>query len=181
MSLKIEYVNKSFHEMNSLKELYDGAFPEEEKLPMWFLLWKARKSYIHFVAFYDDLQFIGFTYLIEYKDTTFIFYLAIDTKNRSKGYGSQILSKIKEMYPNNRIILNIEVIDEAASNYEQRVSRKRFYVKNGYRSSNRTISQFNQSYEVMIHGKDLVEDELRSMLKLFAGTILYWFSRTEIN
>lgn len=181
MSLRIERVNKNHKELDRLQELYEGAFPEEERVPMWVLLWKGKKKNIHFIAFYDEHAFSGFAYLIIYTDITFVFYLAINDQIRSKGYGSQVLSKIKEMYPNNRIILNIEAIEEGASNYEQRVQRKGFYVKNGYKNSRLRISQFNQSYEVMVLGQDITEGELRGVFKLFMGSLLYWFSRPAIS
>ncbi|WP_169718365.1 GNAT family N-acetyltransferase [Paenibacillus massiliensis] len=181
MSVRIESVDKYFKGMDRLQELYEGAFPEEERVPMWILLWRAKKNHIHFKAFYDEHTFVGFTYLIVFKDITFVFYLAIDNQIRSKGYGSQVLTKIKEMYPNNRIILNIEAVEEEASNHEQRTQRKSFYLRNGYQNSKLTISQFNQSYEVMVHGQDITKGELRGVFKSFMGSLLYWFSRPEIS
>jgi len=44
-------------------------------------------------------------------------------KEFDKGYGRRVLSHITD-----RIMLNIEETNETASNYEQRVKRKLFYI-----------------------------------------------------
>ncbi|MCT1578740.1 GNAT family N-acetyltransferase [Oceanobacillus kimchii] len=131
MALRLEKITKDFNDINKLKRLFIKAFPKNERLPLWFLLMKADKDFVDFIGFYDEDDFIGFTYLITNKDLIFVLYLAIDSSQRSKGYGGAVLSKIKELYPNNRLILNIEAIISNSQNYEQRVKRKNFYIKMG--------------------------------------------------
>jgi hypothetical protein len=43
-----------------------------------------------------------------------VLYLAIDDSLRGKGYGSRILSQIKAEKPGQRIVLNIEPLDDKA-------------------------------------------------------------------
>src|SRR5699024_5106784 len=112
MGLGMESITKHSKDIDKFKTLYYSAFPKEERIPMSSLLRKTKKDFIDLFAFYDKGVFVGFTYIVTYKDITLVFYLAIDDSFRSRGYGRKALNKIKEHYPNSRVILNIEAIDE---------------------------------------------------------------------
>ena len=60
---------------------------------------------------HDNEEFVGLSYSGVNFDIVFIFYLAINGKIRSKGYGTHILDYIKEKYKGKEITLNIEKID----------------------------------------------------------------------
>src|SRR5699024_6460156 len=104
-SINITMQNQNLEE---IKNLYHRAFPKNEQMLFWFLLWKTRKNNVDFLALYDNKEFIGFVYLIHNKDITFVHYFAICEHVRSKGYGSKILGLLRDRYVNNRIALNIE-------------------------------------------------------------------------
>ncbi|QIK51175.1 GNAT family N-acetyltransferase [Jeotgalibaca porci] len=107
-----------------VRRLYLDAFPGFERLPFWVLLYKAKKSDSKLSAIYNGDQFVGLTNVAYYQDIVYLFYLAIDPTLRSHGYGSKILHLLKENYPDKRIFLNIEKIDEMSDNFAQRVKRK---------------------------------------------------------
>lgn len=119
----------------TVKELYLSAFPAYERYPFWLLDFKSRKKNTDFYVVYDDNEYIGLLYLTYYKDLVYVFYLAIDPSQQSKGYGSKILQHLKDIYNDKRLFLNIEKVDPSADNYEQRVKRKRFYEKNGFKNT----------------------------------------------
>lgn len=173
MNLKLESLTKKHHQFANVKELYHSAFPKNERIPMELLTWKAKRDFVDFLAIYDKTKFVGFTYLITDKDLTYVLYIAIASNARSKGYGGHALAKIKERYPDNRIILNIEVVDETAGNYEQRVTRRNFYVRNGYKSSTFLYKDRWGLYEVMIHGDKVDKEEFYALLKNFAVPLLF--------
>lgn len=173
MNLTLEPLTKNANEFAKVKELYDGSFPKNERIPMNLLIWKAKKDFVDLLVIYEDDVFVGFTYLIIREDLTYVLYIAIDGNARSKGYGGRALAEIKEKYPGNRIILNIEVIDEAASNYEQRVTRRKFYTRNGYKGTSYLYRDRWGLYEVMIHGGKVNAEEFHALLKRFAGTLLF--------
>ncbi|MFC3417903.1 GNAT family N-acetyltransferase [Salinicoccus hispanicus] len=175
MSLRVEPVKRNSKDSTRIKQLYKNSFPANEQIPFWFLLWKARKKYIDFSAFYDEDVLVGFTYLISDKDVAFVFYLAIDDKQRSKGYGGLTLSKIRDLYPQNRIILNIEAIDEQANNNEQRIKRKRFYLKNGYKNNGYLVKSGKNWFEVLTKGGDVTPQEYSKLFKKLAGPLLSIF------
>ena len=181
MNLRVESIIKNPREIDNVKELYYGSFPENERMPMNLLLWKAKLDFVDFLVIYDEDVFVGFTYLITHKDLTYVLYIAIDDNIRSKGYGSLALAQIKEKYPDNRIILNIEVIDETASNYEQRVTRRKFYTRNGYQNSELAYKDRWGLYEVMINGDKANKEEFYGLLKRFAGAILFSVFKPQIT
>lgn len=175
MSLRFEPVTKSSKDIHEIKGTFRESFPVHERLPMWFLLWKSKRDFIDFLGVYDEDKLIGYTYLITNDNLTFVLYLTIDSKIRSKGYGGLVLSKIKEHFPNNRIILNIEAVEETAANYEQRLQRKRFYMRNGYRRTNFNILDAGNAYEVLVCGKDVTIEEYRDLIQRFSGPVLSIF------
>lgn len=81
-------VSPKLPEYKYLKQLYRKAFPKAERLPWFFLMKRAQKQFIEFIAFYDDDNFVGFAYNITRNDLTYIFYLAVDAKYRGQGFGS---------------------------------------------------------------------------------------------
>jgi len=95
------------------------------------LLKRSKREGIDFIAYYDEEKFIGLAYLITFENLTYLWYLAVVQDLRSQGYGAQVLSHIKENYPDNCIVLNLEAENPAASNNEQRKIRKAFYLRNG--------------------------------------------------
>lgn len=181
MSLKLEPLTKNQSEFAKVKELYYGSFPKNERIPMNLLMWKAKRAFVDFLVIYDEEEYIGFTYLITHKNLTYVLYIAIDGNARSKGYGGRALAKIKEKYPDNRIILNIEVVDETADNYAQRATRRKFYVRNGYEGSTYLYQDRWGLYEVMVQGGKVQIDEFYALLENFAGALLFSVFKPHIT
>lgn len=99
MILRVESVFDNRKEIKKVKELYEGSFPKNERIPINLLLRKAKKDFIEFLVIYDNDVFVGFTYLITREDLTYVLYIAIDNKIRSKGYGSLRSLKLKRGSP----------------------------------------------------------------------------------
>ena len=165
--LKIKPVTRNSEDFQMIKTLYTSSFPKIEQTPMWFLLQRAKKDYVEFNAYYDGEVFVGFVYLMLHENLTYIMYIAIDTKHRSKGYGSQIMNHIREVYPNNRIILSIEAEDENAENNAQRIKRKQFYIKNGYSYSGISSEMRGVICETLISNGDCTTKEFLAINKKF--------------
>ncbi|WP_277376108.1 GNAT family N-acetyltransferase [Paenibacillus polymyxa] len=179
MSVRTETITKHFKELYKIENLYKESFPENERIALCFLLWRSRKEFVDYIAYYDDDVFVGFAYLVSDKNLTFVLYLAISSEVRSKGYGTVIISKIKQKYVGNRIILNIEAIDEVADNSEQRIKRKNFYLKNGFQKADFKIYEYGGLYEVLIHGSNVTLEEYKLLLKQFTGVLFSLFYRPK--
>ncbi|CAM4196814.1 GNAT family N-acetyltransferase [Paenibacillus tarimensis] len=177
--MRTETITKHSKDLFRIENLYKISFPENERIPLWFLLWRSRKEFVDFNAFYDDDVFVGYAYLISNKNLTFVLYLAISPEVQSKGYGTTILAEISQKYADNRIILNIEAIDELSDNNEQRLKRKNFYLRNGYRNANFKIIEYGAIFEVLIHGNKVTIEEYKVLIKKFTGVLINFFYKPK--
>ena len=176
MSISLRRYNISKESKSKVKELYHTAFPKEEQLPYWLMTFLSRKKSANFYSIYDKKDFIGLAYVATYKDTAYLFFFAIDESERNKGYGSQVLSAIKNKYKNHRIMLAIEQIDHNAPNIEERLKRKNFYVRNGFYDLNFTMTEQSITYDMLGYNKDnkgITEKEFFDLNKYFFGKIIY--------
>lgn len=161
-----------------VKKLYTSAFPKDERIPFILLKLLARKNKAKFYGIYDNKKFVGLIYNIYYKDIILIYYFAIDKESRSKGYGSKILEFIKQKYNKHRIVLSIEQIDKNSNNYKQRVKRKQFYIKNGFKEANYIIKERKIIYEMLYYNennKKVTLQEYKELMKDYFGKILYQY------
>jgi len=173
MSIRFKNVKKTGSTYKDVKRLYHAAFPADERVPFWFLMAKSRKDNAEFYSIYDKEKWVGFVYLIGYQDIIYVFYLAVSEKERGSGYGSKILKKITAKYQDKRIILLIEPVDKKAENYEERVNRKKFYEKNGFRDLNYLVTEKNVIYSAFGYGSRVSKKEYFSLIKNYFGKMLF--------
>lgn len=173
MDLRIEHIAKGSPAVAPARALYEAAFPAHERIPFWFLLRRTKLSSVEFLAYYDEGVFVGTSYVITHNDFSLVLYLAIDSTHRSKGYGSAVLHKLDSHYQDKRIALEIETLDPKAANYEQRVRRKSFYEKNGYKDSGLLIDDKDEVYEVLVRNGNVSEADYQGLYRQFAGPFLF--------
>lgn len=173
-SFKFNQVKFLSADYKRIKKLYKKAFPSEQRLPLWFLSLRALKSRVEFLAIYDQNEFIGFFYLVNHQEITFVLYLAVAAEHRGKGYGSKVLYELSELKKGQKIILDIESPYEDAANYEQRIKRKKFYLKNNYNFIGLIMEEDKEKYEVLsLEGKKVEEAEYITLLKDFYTPLLF--------
>ena len=114
-----------------ITRLLKSAFPKKEQTPMFLLLLGALRKNTHFTAFYYKDKFIGLLYTIENDRYYFILYLAVNPEMRSCGIGGEILDYAYAQAGDRNIVLNVEPLDSAADNIEQRKRRIAFYARHG--------------------------------------------------
>ena len=165
--LDVKNINIKLREYKKIAEIYEKSFPDNEKLPMWLLNIMSKRACVDFLAFYDDDIFCGFTYLITYKNTTFVLYLAIDSSIRSKGYGSQILNWIIDNKQEN-IVLNIESVSDKYDNFKERLSRQKFYLKNGFKDTKYKLIDKSDVYDVLHKGSNFAKLEYEALFRSFS-------------
>lgn len=117
---------------HELMRVYEDSFPENERVQMDSLLsgYLGKKTQV--VVAEKDNQLIGFYCTVSDADLTFLFYIAVTEKERSKGYGKEMLERIKNTC-HSPIILNIEYVGEDMSPTDNRMRRRAFYLKNGFK------------------------------------------------
>jgi GNAT superfamily N-acetyltransferase len=169
MGIKFNELKKHSVDYNRVKTLYKKAIPVYERAPFWFLLSRSKSKNIMFYSINDDDLWIGFVYFIFNNNLLIIQFFAIDDGIRSKGYGGQVLTKIKSMYPEYSIVLGIEKPEDEAENNEQRIKRKIFYNKNGFHESGYYGKQNKVTMELLLYGNEFNLEKLYGLLRIFFG------------
>lgn len=165
MDLQIKNITSSFEDLELLKQLNHEAFPEEERLEVDRLIQLADENLVEFVAIYDSDEFVGFYSLTVYHPCVYLFFIAIIPEKRSKGYGSQTLQLLNEIYKDDQIVLDLEIIDENASNIDQRKSRKQFYFRNGYYESKYYMTYSNMTFELLCNTLPFQKQDFLNLLE----------------
>ena len=154
---------KNIYEMNNRKEienLYNEAFPKEERLPFYFLIRAARRENIKFDIIYEEDKIIGLTYSLVYENSIYLLYFAVNSSYRGRGYGGKILEEYRNKYKEYNIILVIEEVNNKAKNFEEREKRKTFYLKNGFYGLNSYLIDKKVTYEFLSTNANIEMDEI---------------------
>ncbi len=155
-----------------IKEIYTASFLKEDRMPFWLMLALAKTKSTDFLAFYDGDTLCGFVYLAAVKDLAFVMFFAVDETLRSKGYGEKILEQVQSIHPDRKIIISIERCDEPAEDREQRLRRKRFYLRNGYAETGYFLEMGNKAQEIFIkNGTFQPKEFFLFFLKYSNGTV----------
>lgn len=173
MSIKLIPAIADKENLNKIKFLYQNAFPKSERAPFWLLRYKAKQGDVSLNSLYDDESWIGLICTSKYGGILLVLYFAIDDSCRSRGYGTRVLTRLREDHPDKRIVLTIEPIDEEADNYDQRVKRKRFYEKNGFTSAGIIVEGLGQPFELLISRGSVTPEDVQKVYKSFLGSFLW--------
>ena len=150
MELAMEKVTLINRNKQKIKEIYESSFCKEDRMPFLLMLMMACLNSTRFISFHDGDTICGFAYMATIKKITFVMFFAVDKNIRSRGYGSRILDKIQSLYPDNKIIITIERCDEDVKNIEERLTRKKFYINNGYTQTGYMVKLGKQKQEIII-------------------------------
>lgn len=162
-------INQNKNLQKQVKRLYVRAFPKEERIPWWMMRLNAYRSGIDLTAFLDGGTFCGFTSSVTAGDLHFLLFFAVDEKLRGKGYGSAILSQLQQTHK--RIVLNVEPLDESASNYPERVNRFAFYRKNGFVDTGYHVWEIGGMFRVLGTQPELDVAGYKKIFKKLTGGI----------
>ena len=140
---------KGWLEWFRIYRLYQSAFPASEKKPFSMIraMQKKGKSDIWYCT--ENGKFAGLVITINGPDKILLDYLAVVQNRRGQGLGSDILKKMREQYSGKGVFLEIEVVDKAAENYEERKRRKQFYLANGMTAMNVFVELFGVNMELL--------------------------------
>ncbi|MCD7893042.1 MAG: GNAT family N-acetyltransferase [Erysipelotrichaceae bacterium] len=166
MELEVISIDKNYPKLKYIHKLYNQSFPRNERVPFKTLLHRLNE-YTDFLAFYDKEQFVGFTYLVSMNDLTYLFYFVVDDKLRNHGYGSTILDYLQKHY--SCIFIDIEVLDEGANNYKQRLRRRNFYLRNHFKVTGLGYYFFHVDYEILYCGNDFNSDHAKKLFYVFSN------------
>ena len=159
--------------LEQIKELYETAFPEEERKPFWLMETLSAQGKMEILAMEEEGDFKGLciNMLAPGTDLALLDYLAVSPKARSSGYGSRTIQLLSERFSGQRMIFEIEREDDAAPNAEQRRRRKRFYLRNGLRETGIFASCFGVPFELLVlsDGRTVTFEEYAAVLRETLG------------
>ena len=89
----------------------------------------------------------------------FVLYLAVNFKNRHKGYGSKLIQWCLENYEGKSIYLNIDEVDKRFKDYDTRVKRLNFYLKNGFKMTDYLSVEEGCNFNILSNTGDLDLDK----------------------
>jgi GNAT superfamily N-acetyltransferase len=146
--------------------LYDYSFSKEEKIPAANLKRAMEKGAVLNV-FNESWRFIGFTFSFIDGDKMFLVYFATKPELRGKGFGSQILDEMRYMYPDKRIFLVTEIKDPEAPDYDLRVRRQNYYLRNGCKETGIRVLSDDVWFDTMFVKGELTEQEMVDTIRLY--------------
>ncbi len=149
-----------------VEELYLTAFPEQERLPLAWMNDLSDTGRADFQAYFDGAVFCGFSYSLKSETCYYLLFLAVAKDQRSKGYGSAILTKVAQEAGGRTRILVIEPLDQSATNYGQRLRRLAFYQSNAYHLTSHYYYEDQEAYQVMADRPKLSPADLASFRDL---------------
>lgn len=157
-------IKRNSKELKMFNEILDEAFADQRIETSKLLSNKYIKNYV----FKDNNKEIGLVTVCESADYLYLFYLAVNKKLRNKGYGSIILKELKKLYKDKQIIIDLELIDSRCDNNDQRIRRRDFYIRNGYKFTGIGITYFKtHNYEIVSDKAKVSVDKLNEVLTNF--------------
>lgn len=167
-------------EKRKMKALYISAFPREERPAFGVLMRRLDKPFVDCYSVYCDNEWSGFTYVVNYNRLSYVFYLAISDGQRGKGIGSEVLTRLKDIYKNHTLLLAIEEVDESYENYAQRVSRRNFYNRNGFNYYGFKIVEGSVTYDALSTDIEFDPDDYEKLFNRYAGGLLAKLLKTKM-
>lgn len=169
MKLTIEKFRMKYYQ--KFRKIYINSFPRNERFPIFLLLFNVYRNNSELYVLLEDDNLCGFIYLINYKNMTFILYLAVREEDRNKGYGSYILKWCLKEKKGKNIYLNIEEVNKKLNDYLIRKKRLEFYLSNGVYLTDYLSSEPSSNFNILSTSKKIDVYEYRELDK----KISKWF------
>ena len=168
------------NQWQEIRNIYIEAFPQKERKPFWGLQHSVKCGKVQIFVETVNNAVQGFIVVIPFKNMIMVDYLAVSAKTRSRGTGSWMLQDICQRFSGKKVVLLIERLEDEAENKEQRIARRKFYLKNGFESSGVLMQGVSGDMEILCHGGSISEDEFIAVQTHALGRILFGLSKTKV-
>ena len=161
-------------QLEQIKTLYMEAFPEDERKPFPLIMEKRKEGSMEILSLENKItdginsgitaspalhHVLGEAILVYDKDIVLLDYFAISPALRGSGLGSRALELLQQRCGGRRFLLEIENTSGQVPGWEQRMSRKNFYLRGGMKCMDYTVSLFGVSMEIMTYGCEVTYEE----------------------
>lgn len=155
--ITIKRIDSDSPEMREIIAINKEAFPSEEKQNVDEMLsfgcgWEL-------LGFFRENRLIGFAIQIKNETTVYVMFFAIDRELRGQGLGSKAIRALTEHNGDLQVVLDFEIPLPEFANYEQRVRRKAFYLRNGFHETGRYTIMNGGWFEVVCAGERPLDTE----------------------
>lgn len=89
-----------------VKQLYESAFPENERIPWTDLVRLIAEMQLDFTTYEENNQLVGFTIVYPSSKVNWFWYFAVTEEFRGQGIGQQILTLLIQKYEGKSIVLD---------------------------------------------------------------------------
>ena len=144
-----------------IKEFKKNIYPHYKKLYPFLerkFYWELKKTYkkhiTDFIEIFDNELFVGFIIVNHLNNTPLLQleYLGILSEFQNKGYGTEAIKLVNELYKSEyeEMFIEIEKLGNGKDKKENDIREKRanFYVKNGFIDKNLDIVIDNVNYSI---------------------------------
>lgn len=145
--LKLEEEGSSYRKQ--VMELYEAAFPKEEKKPFALMEMLAKEGKMELTAIVEGETWLGLAFFMICDRNVILDYFAISPSLRSEGYGGRAVKEIMERFRDKKLIFEIEKLDDEAENAGDRRRRKRFYLRNGMKETGVFANVYQTDFELL--------------------------------
>ncbi len=177
----MEFIMVNKDQWAEIKKIYLEAFPKRERKPFFSLRHSVKRGKGQIFTASENDTLMGFIMVIPYQNMVMVDYLAVSGAIRSRGTGSRMLQEICRHFSDKKIVLLIERLDEHAENSEQRFSRRKFYFKNGFTSSNIFIKGKSGDMEILNFGGKVSQKEYLDLQEYALGKLFFRLSNITIT
>ena len=159
--MELHRITEKSPDLPRFDALNTQAFPPQELVPTKHLL--AAKELENF-GIYEDGAFVGMLVMRVYESLAYIAYFAIVPERRSQGLGSKALRVMRRHYAGKQIVLDFEAPDPAAENQSQRLRRREFYLRGGFRPTGWFQFYMETEFEIFCSEPDFDKAAFDKML-----------------
>lgn len=148
-----------------VQDLLVEAFPPAERPKFDIMLEKADQGLADFWVIREEDRNIGLAYLLTIEDVTYLFYFAVDSTCRGKGYGTTAMKSIMDTH----LLLSLEDWEEEVDNTEQRIKRHQFYLRCGLIDLPYTLQGNGTAFAVMSKTDTIGPEKCRTVIEGILG------------
>lgn len=173
--MELRLIGNDFKDMTRLFEIYEEAFPDNERIPNDEFFGTVKAYGCTPWAIYEGENMVGLTCVMhnaEYK-MGYLWYFAIAADCRNRGYGGKALHLVSKKYSDSQLVLDMERLYPDADNYAQRVSRLHFYERNGFERAYIGMSYLGMDFELMCNKAPLRMDDFKAVIKKVANNFFH--------
>ena len=154
------------------RKLYKESFPDSERKPYYLMLYLKHKGKMELYELSDNDVFCGLFVTVVCGELVLVDYLAVSPELQGRGIGSETINIARNMYFGKKLFLEIESTLKPCDDLDNRLKRKRFYIKNGLTPCDFVVELFGVEMEVMSFGEKVDFDEYIKLYSEMAGRII---------